>query len=156
MRPGFQSKQQVVINAPIEEVWTFNQDLAKISDYHPRVDQVSLISDKQFREAGVMYQCHLSDGKNTCIEKDIEIVPMKTIVTIFPSDTMGLSKLLPDYTVETNFTSMEEAQTKMEISHYYSISNWKVWLLNIYIKRKIAKETQETLNAIKNAIEQAR
>lgn len=153
MKPKFQSKQNVIINAPLTVVWEFNQDLSKIAEYHPRVDKVDLISDKQYREAGVAYQCHLSGGKHTCVEKDIEVIPMEKIVTVLPSDTMGLTKLLPDYIVETTFNKIDDHTTNMEISHYYSSSKLKVWLLNFIIKRKVTKETQGTLNAIKNAVE---
>ena len=153
MRPTFQSKQSVTINAPLEKVWLFGQDLSRIPAYHPRVNKVDLISGKQIREAGVAYQCHLSDGKNTCIEKDIEIVPMKKIVTVFISDTMGLTKLLPDYVVETTLEKIDDQTTQLEISHFYSSSKLKVWLLNVFIKKKVAKETQDMLNALKKAIE---
>ncbi|MBI5915209.1 MAG: SRPBCC family protein [Bacteroidetes bacterium] len=153
VKPKFQSKQEVIINAPLEKVWEFNQDLSKISEYHPRVDKVDLISDKQFREEGVAYQCHITGSKHTCIEKDIEIVPMEKIVTVFLSDTMGLTKLLPDYIVESNVSKIDANTTRAGIAHYYSSSKWKVKLLNFYIKRKVARETQETLNAMKNAIE---
>src|SRR6266498_5418759 len=122
MRPKFQSKQSVIINAPLEKVWEFSQDLSRIAEYHPRVNKVDLISGKQFREAGVAYQCHLSDGKNTCIETDIEIVPMQKLVTVFPKDTMGLSKLLPDYIVESNLSKVADNATKVEMSHFYSSS----------------------------------
>ena len=153
MRPKFQSKQSVIINAPIEKVWDYNQDLSKIADYHPRVNKVTLISGRQFREVGVAYQCHLKDGKNTCTEKDIEIIPMEKIVTVFPSDTMGLTKLLPDYIVESTLKKIDEKTTKVEISHFYSSSKLKVWLLNFIIKPKIVRETTDTLNAMKNKIE---
>jgi hypothetical protein len=78
---------------------------------------------------------------------------MQKIVTVFPEDTMGLTKLLPDYIVESNLTKIEENSTKIEISHFYSSSKPKVWLLNLIIKKKIAKETQDTLNAMKQYIE---
>jgi polyketide cyclase/dehydrase/lipid transport protein len=149
MRPKFQSKQEVIINAPLEKVWEFNMDLSKIAEYHPRVNKVDLISGKQFREAGVSYQCHLKDGKNTCIEKDIEIVPLQKLVTVFTQDTMGLTKLLPDYVVESNVSKLGANATKVEMSHFYSSSKLIVWLLNFIIKRKIARETQDTLNAMK-------
>ena len=152
-KPKFQSKQSVIINAPLDKVWEFNQDLLKIPRYHPRVNQVDLISGKQFREAGVAYQCHLSDGKNTCVEKDIEIVPKEKIVTVFLSDTMGLTKLLPDYVVESTLKKVDDHTTTVEISHYYSSSKLKVWLLNFIIKRKVAREITDTLNAIKKSIE---
>lgn len=153
MRPKFQSKQSVIINASIEQVWEYNQDLSKIADYHPRVNKVDLISGKRFREVGVEYQCHLKGGKNTCTEKDIEIVPMEKIVTVFPSDTMGLTKLLPDYVVESTLKKIDDRTTRVEISHFYSSSKLKTWLLNFVIRPKIARETRDTLNAMKNKIE---
>ena len=153
MRPKFQSRQEVIIKAPLEKVWEFNQDLSKIAEYHPRVSKVDFISGKQFREAGVSYQCHVSDGKNTCIEKDIEIIPMEKLVTVLPSDTMGLNKLLPDYVVETTFDKVDDYTTKMAISHYYSTSKFNVWLLNFLIRPKVARQTQEMLNSMKKSIE---
>jgi hypothetical protein len=51
------------------------------------------------------YQCHLSGGKHTCIEKDIEIVPLKKIVTVLPQDTFGISKILSDYRGKQHFKS---------------------------------------------------
>lgn len=153
MKPKLQSKQEVTINAPLEKVWAFNQDLTKIAEYHPRVDKVDLISNKAFREAGVAYRCHLRDGKNTCIEKDIEIIPMQKIVTVLPEDTMGISKLLDDYVVETVFTRQDERTTKMEFYHFYSTKTLKVKLLNLIARKKIARESQDTLNAIRKAIE---
>jgi len=153
MRPKFQSRQSVTINAPLEKVWEFGQDLSRIAEYHPRVNKVDLISGKQFREAGVAYQCHLSDGKNTCIEKDIEIIPMEKIVTVFLSDTMGLTKLLPDYTVETALKKNDDQTTQIEISHFYSSSKLKAWLLNFIIRKKIARDTMDTLIASKKSIE---
>jgi hypothetical protein len=82
VRPAFQSRQSVIIHAPLKKVWEFVLDLSRIAGYHPWVNKVDLISGKQFREASVAYQCHLSDGKNTCTEKDIKIIPMKSLISI--------------------------------------------------------------------------
>lgn len=152
--PPFQSRQEVVIHAPLQTVWEFNQDLTKIAEYHPRVNRVDLISGKIRREAGVAYMCHLKDGKNTCVEKDIEVVPMERIVTALPEDTMGIAKLLPGYIVEARLTPLNENQTKLEFRHYYATKSIKAKLINVLIKRKIGRESQDTLNAIKRAIEQ--
>jgi ligand-binding SRPBCC domain-containing protein len=153
MRPPFRSKQEVVINAPLEEVWAFSMDLTKIPTFHPRVVKVDLLSGKAQREPGVAYQCHLAGGKHTCIEKDIEIVPMEKIVTVLPEDTFGISKILSDYIVETTFHPVSDSSTRVEISHYYSTNNLKAKLLNLIGKRKMARETQDMLNAVKRVIE---
>jgi len=119
------------------------------------VFKIDLLGGKNFREAGASYQCHLSGGKHTCIEKDIEIIPLQKIVTVLPEDTFGISKILSDYRVETTFQKLADLSTKMVISHYYSTATLKAKLLNLVAKGKIARETQATLNAIKVAIEAA-
>jgi uncharacterized membrane protein len=154
--PPFRSKQEVTIDAPLEAVWWFTMDLTKIPEFHPRVFKVDLIDGKAFRETGVSYQCHLSGGKHTCVEKDIEIVPLQKIVTVLPEDTFGISKILSDYTVETTFQKLDDASTKVEIRHYYSTISLKAKLLNLVARGKIARDTQATLNAAKAAIEGAR
>jgi uncharacterized membrane protein len=155
MRPPFRSTQAVIINAPLEAVWAFSMDLTKIPEFHPRVVKVDLLSGKALREAGVSYRCYLSGGKHTCIEKDIEIVPMERIVTVLPEDTFGISKILSDYVVETTFHRVGQSSTKVEISHYYSTPTLKAKLLNLVAKGRIARDTQATLNASKAAIETA-
>lgn len=155
LRPPFRSKQEIIIDAPVEAVWSFSMDLTKIPEFHPRVFKVDLISGKKFREPGVSYRCHLSTGKHSCIEKDIEIVPLQKIVTIFPEDTFGISKILGDYMVETTFHKLADASTKLEIRHYYSTTSVKAKLLNLIVKAKIARESQAMLNAAKAAIELA-
>ena len=81
----------------------------------------------------------------------------KTVWLLLPekafSFRQGLTKLLPDYTVETTFKKIDNNKTLVEISHFYSISSLKVWLLNFVIKGKVAKETNDTLNGAKKSIE---
>lgn len=156
LRPPFRSKQEVIIDAPLEAVWSFSMNLTKIADFHPRVSKVDLIDGKSFREPGVSYQCHLAGGKHTCIEKDIEIVPLEKIVTVLPEDTFGISRILSDYIVETVFCRLGDASTKVEIRHYYSTKSLKAKLINLIVKGKIARDTQATLNGAKAAIEGAR
>ena len=151
--PSFQSRQEVVIHAPLQAVWEFNQDLTNIAAYHPRVERVDLISGKRQREQGVAYRCYLKDGKNTCVEKDLEVVPMERIVTALPEDTMGITKMLPDYIVEARLTPLAENETKVEFSHYYSTKSLKSKLFNILAKKNIARDSQNTLNAMKRTIE---
>jgi len=149
----FRSKQEVIINAPLEAVWSFSVDLTKIPEFHPRVVKVDLPSGKTFREPGVSYRCHLSGGKHTCVEKDVEIIPLQKIVTVLPEDTFGITKIFNDYRVETTFQMLGHGSTKVGISHYYSTTTLKAKLLNLIAKGKIARDTQATLNAAKATIE---
>jgi hypothetical protein len=151
--PPFQSRQEVVIHAPLQVVWEFNQDLTGIAAYHPRVKWVELISGKRERGEGVAYKCYLKDGKNTCVEQDLEVVPMERIVTALPEDTMGIAKMLPDYLVEARLTPLGENETKVEFSHYYSTKSLKTKVFNLIAKKKIARDAQDTLEAMKRTIE---
>src|SRR5215472_9448331 len=153
MIPPFQSKQSVLIDASLEVAWEFSMDLTKIPSFHPRVFKVDLLSGTNRRAPGVAYQCHLVGGKHLCTEKDVELVPMEKFVTILPEDTFGISKLLPDYRVETTFRKVNERVTEVTISHYYSTPSLKARLFNLIAKRRIARETSATLNSIKAQIE---
>lgn len=152
--PSFQSRQEVVIHASLQAIWEFNQDLTNIAVYHPRVERVELLSGKRERGKGIAYKCHLKDGKHTCVEKDLEVVPMERIVTALPEDTMGITKLLPDYLVETRLMPLAEHETKVEFRHYYSTKSLKTKLFTLIAKRKIARDAQNTLEAMKRMIEQ--
>jgi uncharacterized protein YndB with AHSA1/START domain len=156
LQPPLRSRQEVTINAPLEAVWAYSMDLTKIPEFHPRVVKVDLLSGKSVREPGVSYQCHLSGGKHTCVEKEIEIIPFQKIVTVLPEDTFGVSKILSDYTVETTFQTLGHQSTKVQISHYYSTKTLKAKLFNLIAKGKLGRETQATLNAAKAKIEAAR
>jgi hypothetical protein len=147
------SRQSVTINAPLEAVWEYGSDLSRIAEFHPRVDKVELIDGQSRRAAGVGYKCHLRGGRHTCIERDIEVVPMERIVTALSEDSFGVARLIPDYRVETILERESEARTRMEFRHYYSIRGWKARLFLWIAGRRIAKESQATLNAIKHAIE---
>ena len=81
---------------------------------------LDLLCGKVEREPSVAYQCHLAGGKHTCIEKDIEIVPMEKIVTVLPEDTFGIRRILSDYAIETSFHRLSDSSTRVEISHYFS------------------------------------
>jgi hypothetical protein len=137
----------------LEVVWEYGSDLSRIPDFHPRVDKVELIDGRSRRAPGVRYKCHLRGGRHTCVERDVEVVPMERIVTALPEDTFGVARLLPDYQVETTLKREGAGRTRIEFRHYYSIRGWKARLFHWIAGRRIAKESQATLNAMKRAIE---
>ena len=55
MQPPFQSKQEVIINASLEAVWSFSMDLTKIPEFHPRVVKVDS-SAKQALHIDVIFR----------------------------------------------------------------------------------------------------
>jgi len=65
---------------------------------------------------------------------------MQKLVTVLPEDTFGIGKVLPDYMVETTLYRVGQSSTKIEISHYYSTPILKAKLLNLIVRRRIARE----------------
>jgi hypothetical protein len=155
MEKKYRVKAEVIINVPLEKVWEFNMDISKIPEFHPRVNKVDYISGKTTREEGVSYQCNILEGKNkgTCIEKVIEIIPMKRFTTSIPSDSWGLSKLFENYLVDTVFTEINNKTTKMEILQFYDTKTLKSKIINLFARRKITQQTLDTLNGIKRMLE---
>jgi hypothetical protein len=78
---------------------------------------------------------------------------MERIVTALPEDTMGITNMLPDYIVETRLTPLAENETKIEFRHYYSTKSLKAKFFNVIAKKKIARDSQSTLDAMKRTIE---
>jgi uncharacterized membrane protein len=147
------SRQSVTIDAPLEVVWEYNADLARIAEFHPRVDRVELIDGQSRRAAGVGYKCHLRGSRHTCVERDVEVVPMERVVTTLQADSFGVARLLPDYRVESILERVGAGRTRVEFRHYYSIRGSMAWLFHWIAGRRIARESQATLNAMKQAIE---
>ena len=120
-------------------------DLAKITEYNPRVARVEPGSGEGKRAAGVSYRCHLVGGAHCCTEEDIEIVPMERLVTRMVDDTLGLTARLKDYTVETTLTELDARTTRVTMSHFYSTPTLGSHLLNWLARDKISRNTEATL-----------
>ena len=60
MSNKLQSELQIEINAPIEVVGKYADDLSLITSFHPLVKQVEYLSGTQFRDKGVKYEMHRS------------------------------------------------------------------------------------------------
>ena len=149
----FRGRQEVTIAAPLEEVWTYGMDLSKIPEYNPRVTKVELDGGDSQRAAGVSYQCHLVGGRHRCTEEDVEIVPMARIVTRLPFDTLGISALLRDYTVETSLRALDARTTQVAMSHFYATPTLRSRLFDWIARDTIARNTLATLRTLKARIE---
>jgi hypothetical protein len=155
LQPPLRCKQEVIINAPLEAVWSFSMDLTKIPEFHPRVVKVDLLSGKTLRTRRVLSMS--SFGREALLHREghRNYPAPEDRHCVLPEDTFGISKILSDYRVGTTFQALGPRSTKVEISHYYSTTTLKAKLLHLIAKGKIARETQATLNAAKATIEAA-
>ncbi|MCZ6775868.1 MAG: SRPBCC family protein [Ignavibacteria bacterium] len=155
MSNKLQSELQIEINAPIEVVGKYADDLSLITSFHPLVKQVEYLSGTQFRDKGVKYKCIVPDGprKGSCVEEVVEYEKNKRMVVKTPEDTWGLHKLLHDFTSEITLTEKGKDKTILELKNYYDPIGLKGKLSNFFIKRKMKKQFIDTFAALKKLIE---
>jgi carbon monoxide dehydrogenase subunit G len=146
----------VLIQAPLEDVWAFNMDLTQIARFHPRTDTVTFLDGKTTREVGVAYQCNVVSGRGrgSCVEQVIDVQPMRQFTTALPSDTWGFSGNFADLKAVTTFHALDARQTKMTISVALEPKTLKGKLMLLVGSRKLRRQTQDTLDAIKVHVEQ--
>ena len=132
-------------------------DISHIPEFHPRVDSVDFLSDTTTRAEGVEYRCNIltgpDRGRGTCVERTGQVVPMKHFVTTIPEDSWGLSRLFLEYQVETSFDKVDDEHTKMTIRQYYSPRGLKGKLVNVIAHRRLTRQTLDTMNGLKQAVE---
>ncbi len=151
-----QWETKVSINAPIKKVWDVTQDLSSISDYHPEVGNVELISGQDRRSPGVEYKCVVLEGprKGSCVERVIENIKYKKTTTLAVEDTWGLDKMLKNHIVDLMFEKNGENQTILHFLGYYEPIGLKVKILNIlFLRRKMRKRGNEVLTGLKDIVE---
>ena len=152
-----QIEVSVTIDAPLERVWEYAMDISRIPEFHPRVDEVEFLSGTTQRAEGVEYRCNIltgpSRGRGTCVERTVEIVPMEYFMTTIPEDSWGLSKLFLDYEVESSFEKVPDQRTKVTIRQSYSPNGLRGRLVNVVARRRIAGQTRDTMNGMKQLLE---
>jgi ligand-binding SRPBCC domain-containing protein len=150
-----QAIANVIINAPLENVWAFNMDITKLEKYHPRTDEVTYLSGKTIREPGVEYQCNVYQGdeKGSCVERITEVIPMQQFTTALPTDTWGLSDLFENIEAVTRFEALSQQSTRMTIEISFSACTETAIKMLPFAIEKFNTQTLETLEAIKEMIE---
>jgi hypothetical protein len=146
---------ELVVQAPLERVWEYAMDISKIPEFHPRVDNVVLLSGSPRRAQGVSYQCEIQHGRGrgSCVEQVTEVERLKSFRTTILEDSWGLSDLFDDYVVESCVTPVGQSATRISIHQFYSTSTLKARLVNLIARPRIRSQTRATLLAIKRAIE---
>jgi uncharacterized membrane protein len=154
-----QIEASVTINARLERVWEYAMDISHIPEFHPRVDTVEFLSGATTRAEGVEYRCNILTGpdreRGTCVERTGQVVPMKYFMTTIPEDSWGLSKLFLDYQVESSFEKVDDGHTKVTIRQYYSPRGLKGRVVNVIAHRRLARQTLDTMNGLKQAVEES-
>ena len=146
---------EVEIDAPRNIVGKYVDDLSLITSFHPKVREVEYLSGKRFREKGVRYQCIIPKGNKewSCIEEVTEYEKNKRMVTVTSGGTLGLEKLLGEFTSELILTDLENNRTQLTLKNYYKPIGIKGNIINLFFKWKLKKQFLDTFIALKKLIE---
>lgn len=147
-----QAKNEILINAPLNKIWTAITDINMLPNINPGVIKATGKMDKQ---GGSRY-CEINNNgkKGTMVEKLIELIPEKRTVWSLQSDTMGMTKMLKDVTFVFNLEKMGDNQTRVINETYYKPGNILVAIMNLLImKKRISKIQSVILENVKRITE---
>ena len=156
MKGRFQWRLDLEIQAPSRTVWETVDDIAKIPQYHPEVDTVTLLDGTPARAVGVRYQCHVREGKGqgSCVEEVCEYVPYVKVSTRMGEDTWGLDKVFADFVVESTLVPMGHHTTLLRFEAFYTPIGILYRVLNpLVLRRKTKERSLSVMKGIKRLCE---
>ena len=131
-----QARNETIVNAPINKVWSLITDINQLHKVNPGVIKATGRMDRQ----GETRTCEMNNNgrKGTMTERLIELVPESKTVWVIESDSMGMSKMLIDPRFCFYLEKLDENRTKLTNESYYKPANVMVKMMNaLVMKRKM-------------------
>jgi len=147
-----QARNEMVINAPINSVWSVVTDINLLPNINPGVLKATGRMDKQ----GETRTCEFKNGGKvgSMTERLIELVPESKTVWTVENDTMGMSKMLKNTRFCFNLEKLSNDKTKLINESYYEPANFIAKIMNsLMMKRKMGKIQEQILTNIKSHLE---
>lgn len=147
-----QARNQTVINAPVEKIWSTITDISLLHKINPGVIKAT----GTMNTPGATRTCEIDNRgrRGTMTERMIEFVPEKKTVWSIESDTMGMSKMLKDTRFVFNLEKIDERRTRVVNETYYRPANIVVRIMNgLMMKRMISKAQEQILTNLRSLTE---
>lgn len=138
-----QARNEVIINAPVSNIWAVITDINLLHKTNPGVIKATGSMDKQ----GDTRTCEFINRgkKGTMTERLIELVPEKKTVWTIENDTMGMSKMLNGTRFCFLLEKLDESKTRVTNESYYQPANFFVSMMNALMMRKKMGQIQEQI-----------
>jgi uncharacterized membrane protein len=147
-----QARNQSVIKAPIDAIWSVITDIGQLPKVNPGVVKATGRMDKQ----GELRTCEIINQgrKGTMVERMVELVPQRKTVWTIESDTMGMSRMLRETRFVFNLEKLSDNETVVVTETFYTPSNFFATIMNkLMMKRMISKAQDQILSNIKSLTE---
>lgn len=147
-----QAHNEMVINAPIGNIWAIITDINMLPKTNPGVIKATGTMDS----LGSIRKCEIDNrGKiGAMTEKMIEIIPGQKTVWTIVEDNMGMSKMLKNTRFCFYLQQVNANQTKVVNETYYKPANFIAGIMSALVMKKIIRNAQQQiLNNIKSLVE---
>ena len=138
-----QVKNEVVINAPVRNIWAIITDINLLPRLNPGAVKATGRMDKQGETRTV--EINIKGRNGTFKEKLIELVPEKKTVWTIENDTMGMSKMLKDNRFVINLEKLDENKTKVTHETYYQPANLIAKMMSAFMMKPTFGKMQEQI-----------
>jgi uncharacterized membrane protein len=143
-----QARNQSIIKAPIDAIWSVITDISQLPKVNPGVVKATGRMDMQ----GELRTCEIVNQgrKGTMVERMVELVPQSKTVWTIESDTMGMSRMLRNTRFVFNLERVNDNETIVVNETYYEPNNFFATIMNkLMMKRMISKAQDQILANIK-------
>ncbi len=147
-----QARNEVVISAPIGNVWALITDIHSLQKVNPWVEKATGRMDKQ----GETRTCDFNNNgrKGTMTERLVELVPWQKTVWTIENDTMGMGKMLKDTRFCFYLEKLDDNRTRVVNESYYRPATLMAKIMNgLMMKRQMSKFQGQILANIKSITE---
>ncbi len=148
-----QLNQSIIINVPIEKMWTVFNDLSLRPKWTCDVQKISYKNKTTTVGESAITNCIVNGKKGTITTKCLSLNPMKRGEFIIEKDTFGITKMLHNMGFATEFKSIDNNKTEFAMLSYYQPKNFILKLINGIIKKKMGKEVDLMLEGLKKYAE---
>lgn len=101
--------KQIIVNAPIDEVWASWDKFGDIEDFNPNLKASKLLTGSPVTGIGAKRQCDLLDGKSTIYEEIIGYAPQEHMIVLMYDGDVPLKRS----TIRFDFESVAANRTKL-------------------------------------------
>ncbi len=151
-----QLEREIIIYAPVSEVWAVIADNTLLPKWVPAVDDVTC--DVSHEGVGTVRSCGvtMAGRSGTMVERCVEFVPETRASYVVDEDTFGFGKMFADYGFTLNFEPLNKDQTQITIESFYTPRNVLFTAMNVVMmRRKFQDVVDDLLMGLKTYVEGA-